>query len=173
MKQDRPASLHAPTFTLHCVQGADIFAAKVNLEVQWTTELVIAAVERNGGTITTRFYDPKSLHAVVNPVHFFQRSTAIPRCRLPPQDAVEFYTSAAKRGYLAKMEDIEEERQKLAQKYGYVLPDVRADASSSMLLMRKDPGQLFYGLQPGWVVNLKDRVVLKPTSSEHLELYAS
>lgn len=145
----------------------------MNLEVQWTSELVIAAVERNGGTITTRFFDPRSLHAVVNPLHFFKRSTAIPRCRLPPQDAIEFYSSATYRGYLANPEDIEVERQKLAQKYGYVLPDIASDPLSSMLKMRKDPGQLFYGLQPGWVVNLKDRVILKPKSPEHLELYAA
>ncbi|KAL8571885.1 hypothetical protein ACOMHN_011477 [Nucella lapillus] len=153
-------------------EGVDIFAARVNLEVQWTTELVVAAVERNGGTITTRYYDPRSLHAVVNPATFFRRSMAIPRCRLPPQDAMHFYTSAATRGYLASEEDIQTERQKLAQKYGYVLPDLSLDPAGSMLRMRKDPGQLFYGLQPGWVVNLKNKVVLKPTSPEHVELYS-
>lgn len=158
---------------LSIFQGADIFAAKINLEVQWTTELVIAAVERNGGTVTTRYYDPKSLRALIDPLHFFKRSTAIPRCRLPPQDALEYYSSASNRGYLAKEEDIEVERQRLAQKYGYVLPDLHADPGSTMLKMRKDPGQLFYGLEPGWVVNLKDRLVLKPKSPEHLEFYAS
>lgn len=43
------------------LQGADIFAAKINIEVQMAPELVIAAVERNGGVITTAFYDPRSL----------------------------------------------------------------------------------------------------------------
>lgn len=152
-------------------EGINIFAAKVNLEVQWTTEAVIAAVERNGGTITTRYYDPCSLRAVINPLHFFQRSTGIPRCRLPPQDALAYYTSAANRGYLADPQDVEKERLKLSQKYGYSLPDLRQDPASNMLLMKKDPGQLFYGLQPGWVVNLKDRVVLKPKSQEHVELF--
>lgn len=154
-------------------EGIDIFAAKVNLEIQWTSEAVIAAVERNGGTITARFFDAKSLRVVINPLHFFQRSTAIPRCRLPPQDALAYYSSAAYRGYLADPEEVEKERHKLAQKYGYRLPDIRLDPASNMLLMKKDPGQLFYGLQPGWVVNLKDRIILKPKSPEHLELYAA
>lgn len=43
------------------LQGADIFAAKVNIEVQRASELAIAAVEKNGGVVTTSFYDPRSL----------------------------------------------------------------------------------------------------------------
>lgn len=42
-------------------QGADIFAAKINIEVQRASEGAIAAIERNGGVITTSFYDPISL----------------------------------------------------------------------------------------------------------------
>lgn len=43
------------------LQGADIFRAKVNLEVQVASEKVIATVERNGGVITTSYFDPRSL----------------------------------------------------------------------------------------------------------------
>lgn len=46
---------------LFLFQGADIFAAKINIEVQRATEGAIAAIERNGGVITTSFYDPISL----------------------------------------------------------------------------------------------------------------
>lgn len=42
-------------------QGADIFAAKINIEIQRASEGAIAAIERNGGVITTSFYDPISL----------------------------------------------------------------------------------------------------------------
>lgn len=42
-------------------QGADTFKAKINIEVQMASELAIAAIERNGGVITTAFYDPRSL----------------------------------------------------------------------------------------------------------------
>lgn len=54
-------------------EGADIFAAKVNLEVQWASENVIAAVERAGGVITTAYYDPDSLHAMKNTKKFFEK----------------------------------------------------------------------------------------------------
>lgn len=43
------------------LQGADIFCAKINLEVQVASEKAIAAIERNGGVITTSYYDPRSL----------------------------------------------------------------------------------------------------------------
>jgi len=43
------------------LQGADIFAAKINIEVQRASELAIAAIEKNGGVVTTSFYDPRSL----------------------------------------------------------------------------------------------------------------
>jgi large subunit ribosomal protein L15 len=56
-----------------CVQGANIFKAKVNIEVQWTSEPVIAAIERNGGVITTAYYDVHSLWAVINPKKFFNK----------------------------------------------------------------------------------------------------
>lgn len=59
----------------HCmsVQGANIFKAKVNIEVQWASEPVIAAVERNGGVITTAYYDVHSLWAVIDPERFFRK----------------------------------------------------------------------------------------------------
>merc|ERR1719210_1244009 len=37
--------------------GIDNFQAKINIEVQWASEAAIAAVEKWGGVITTRFYD--------------------------------------------------------------------------------------------------------------------
>ena len=51
---------------------------------------------------------------------------------------------------------VEEERLKLAQKYGYELPDKEED----YMLKRKDVRQIFYGLQPGWIVSLADKVDL-------------
>jgi hypothetical protein len=54
-------------------QGANIFKAKVNIEVQWASEPVIAAIERNGGVITTAYYDVHSLWAAINPEKFFQK----------------------------------------------------------------------------------------------------
>ncbi|XP_077991267.1 large ribosomal subunit protein uL15m-like [Glandiceps talaboti] len=154
-------------------EGADIFEAKVNLEVQWASELAIAAIERQGGVITTAFYDLQSADALAYPLLFFQRGKPIPKRALPPEDLVPYYTDAKNRGYLADPEEIRKERYKLAQKYGYILPDISKDEACEMLAMRKDPRQVFFGLQPGWIVNLKDKVVLKPQDEQLKEFYQS
>lgn len=154
-------------------EGGDIFEAKVNIEVQRASEQTIAAVERNGGVITTRFYDLLALHAVVDPLKFFKRGIAIPRCKLPPQKDIEYYSSADNRGYLADPELLRQARIELAQKYGYILPDLSEDELYKMLSVKKDPRQVFLGLRPGWVVNIKDRKILKPTDPDLIKYYES
>ncbi|EFA04204.1 large ribosomal subunit protein uL15m [Tribolium castaneum] len=154
-------------------EGADVFNAKVNIEVQWATEPVIAAIERAGGVITTAYYDQHSLQAMINAKKFFERGVPIPRRMMPPPDAIEYYADPTKRGYLADPEKISEERLVLAQKYGYELPQIEKDPEYEMLTERKDPRQIFYGLHPGWVVNLKDKVILKPQDEELERYYAS
>lgn len=54
-------------------EGLDNFKARVNIEVQYASEQVIAAIERNGGVITTAYYDPPSLLAMRDPIKFFAR----------------------------------------------------------------------------------------------------
>jgi len=158
-------------------EGADSFVAKINLEVQHVaSEVAIAAIERNGGTILSRFYDPPSLFALRDPEKFFSKGMPIPRCALPPQDAIEYYIDPKNRGYLADPKEIAKARLETAQKYGYRLPDLNSENSSSvvnMLLQRKDARQIFYGLSPGWVVNLKDKTILKPKDQELVDFYAS
>lgn len=154
-------------------EGLDIFSAKINIEVQWASEPVIAAIEKNGGVITTAYYDPHSLLLLKNPKKFFESGQAIPRRMIPPPDAIEYYTSAEMRGYLADPEKISQERLKLAQKYGYTLPTIENDLDYNLLCERKDPRQIFHGLEPGWVVNLKDKCILKPKDKELLQFYAS
>lgn len=154
-------------------EGVDIFRTKINIEVQWASEQVIAAIEKNGGVITTAYYDPHSLFLLNNPTRFFENGQAIPRRMIPPPDCIEYYTSAESRGYLADPEKVSQERLKLAQKYGYDLPNLEADPNYEMLCERKDPRQIFYGLEPGWVVNLKDECILKPKDEELLCFYAS
>ncbi|KAG7208660.1 hypothetical protein KM043_014864 [Ampulex compressa] len=154
-------------------EGADLFNAKVNIEVQWASEPVIAAIERNGGVITTAYYDPHCLYAVRNPQKFFQKGEPIPRRFLPPMDCLEYYSSAASRGYLADPEQISKERLVLAQKYGYNLPRIEDDPAYKMLMERKDPRQIFYGLEPGWVISLVDKCILKPKAEYLKEFYAS
>jgi large subunit ribosomal protein L15 len=75
------------------------------------------------------------------------------------------------RGYLADPDKIAEERLVCSQKYGYVLPNIENDPSKEMLLMRKDPRQVFFGLEPGWFVSLKDKCILKPKDETLKEYY--
>nr|XP_060631296.1 large ribosomal subunit protein uL15m [Anolis sagrei ordinatus] len=154
-------------------EGADIFKAKINIEVQMASELAIAAVEKNGGVITTAFYDPRSLEILCKPVPFFLQGKPIPKRMLPSEDLVRYYTDAKNRGYLADPSKVQEARVELAKKYGYVLPDITQDELFQMLSRRKDPRQIFFGLAPGWVVNMSDKKILKPTDKNLLEYYSS
>ncbi|XP_033011104.1 39S ribosomal protein L15, mitochondrial [Lacerta agilis] len=154
-------------------EGADTFAAKINIEVQIASELAIAAVEKNGGVITTAFYDPRSLGILCKPVPFFLQGKPIPKRMLPPEDLVRYYTDPSNRGYLADPSKISEARLELSKKYGYVLPDITQDELFQMLSTRKDPRQIFFGLAPGWVVNMPEKKILKPTDERLLKYYSS
>lgn len=153
--------------------GADIFSEKVNIEVQYASEQTIAAIEKNGGTITTAYYDLQSIQAMLNTEKFFVRGVPIPRRMIPREDLVEYFTNAENRGYLADPEKVSDHRLVLAQKYGYELPKIEEDEDYEMLSARKDPRQIFFGLHPGWIVNLRDKTILKPKEKEILEFYAS
>lgn len=154
-------------------EGADQFIAKVNIEVQHAKETVIAAIERNGGVITNAYYDIDSVFALSKPEGLFLRGVPIPHRKLPPEDAIPFYTDPKTRGYLADPEKIADERYALAQKYGYEYIDISKDPMFEMLTTRKDPRQVFLGLEPGWVVNLKDKTILKPTDEVLQSYYKS
>lgn len=154
-------------------EGADTFCAKVNIEVQMASECAIAAIEKNGGIITTGFYDPRSLSLLCKPVPFFMRGQPIPKRMLPGEDLVPYYTDSKNRGYLSDPAKIQQARLELARKYGYVLPDVTKDELFHMLTTRKDPRQIFFGLAPGWVVNMAEKKILKPTDEKLLSYYSS
>lgn len=154
-------------------EGADTFQAKINIEVQLASELAIAAIEKNGGVVTTAFYDPRSLEILCKPIPFFLRGQPIPKRMLPPESLVPYYTDAKNRGYLADPAKFPEARLELAMKFGYVLPDITKDELFRMLSARKDPRQIFFGLAPGWVVNMADKKILKPTDENLLKYYSS
>lgn len=151
----------------------DVFKAQVNIEVQWASESVIAAVEKNGGTITTRYFDKLCVEAMKDPQLFFTKGLPIPRCKLPPENLVEYYSNPANRGYLANPEEILKLRLQLAQKYGYELINVTDPKQKEMLLRRKDTRQIWYGLEPGWLVNLAQKCILKPTDEALNNFYRS
>ncbi|XP_025778362.1 39S ribosomal protein L15, mitochondrial [Puma concolor] len=107
------------------------------------------------------------------PVPFFLRGQPIPKRMLPPEALVPYYTDAKNRGYLADPAKFPEARLELAKKYGYILPDITKDELFKMLSTRKDPRQIFFGLAPGWVVNMADKKILKPTDENLLKYYSS
>lgn len=141
--------------------GAEQFKAQINIEVQHASELAIATIEKNGGVIRTAYYDTQSLWTLVNTQKWLEKGVPIPRRMLPPQDAIDYYTNPKNRGYLADPEEISKERLILAQKYGYDLPKIENDPKYSMLSESKDPRQIFYGLNPGWVISLKDKAIIR------------
>lgn len=151
-------------------EGADCFASKLNIEVQWASEQSIAAIEKNGGVITTAYYDIMCVTALINAEKWFKAGKPIPRRLHPPADCIRFYSTAENRGYLADPRLVAEDRVKLAQKYGYVVSEIAED----YLQETKDPKQVFFGLEPGWIVDLKDKVIIKPTKdSETYKFYRS
>lgn len=143
-------------------EGIDRFKAKVHLEVQYATERVISAVERNGGSVTTAYYDAFSVTALKDPLAFFRTGRPIPRRLLPPKDLVAYYTDPCARGYLADPAQVAADRLVLAQKYGYPESAVTGEE-----VERKDPRQVFYGLEPGWLVNLADKAVYRCKDADY------
>ena len=65
-------------------EGVDNFEAKLNLEVQYASEQAIAAIERNGGVITTAYFDINCVMALANPLKWFTEGKPIPRRLQPP-----------------------------------------------------------------------------------------
>ena len=80
---------------------------------------------------------------------------------------LEFYTGAANRGYLADPAEVVRAKVSLAQKYGYTLTDEQLNDVSE----KKDPRQIFYGLEPGWIVNIADKCIYKPEDEELKDVY--
>jgi len=150
--------------------GMDLFKAKVNIEVQWADEQTIAAVERNGGRITTSYYDLHSVVALSDPIKFLKSGVPVPRRLTPPGNLLHFYINPANRGYLADPGLVQEHREILAQKYGYELQEIPKD---ELFSQTKDPRQIFYGLEPGWLVSLQDKTIFKPKISDLQSFYST
>jgi len=151
-------------------EGMDQFQARLHLEVQWADEQAIAAVERNGGKITCAYYDLHSVLALSAPLRFLKSGAPIPRRLTPPGNLLSFYANPANRGYLADPRLVEKERELLAQKYGYTLPSTMDE---DLFQFKKDPRQIFYGLEPGWLISVQDKTIYKPCDPNLKEIYSS
>ena len=64
------------------LQGASLFAAKVNLEVQWASETAIAAVERAGGVRHDGLLRPDRLDRRRRPAEMVRERRANPSSTL-------------------------------------------------------------------------------------------
>lgn len=138
-------------------QGADVFAACVNLEVQWASQTAIAAIERAGGRIRTAYYDAGSLQAAVDPEKWFMEGNVVPRRKAPPADLLLYYMDPKNRGYLAKKDDLEEAEKDLAQILAY-------ERLEKKDFEEKPADQVFIGIPSGSVVSLADKKVFSPTN---------
>ena len=107
-----------------------------------------------------------------NICRFFSTARPLPVCKTPTGDVLEYYSSGKGRGYLADSADVDEQREELAQKYGYILPEL-SDRVKQLSLQKKNKLQIFHGLEPGWIINLTDKEIIKPTSPELKEFYAT
>ena len=84
----------------------------------------------------------------------------------PPAKLLEFYSGAENRGYLSDPAEVAESKLRLAQKYGFSLSEEQMAGTGNI---DKDPRQIFYGLEPGWLVNLSDNCIYKPEDEPVLE----
>ncbi|MEN2496224.1 MAG: YmL15 [Marteilia pararefringens] len=146
-------------------EGADSFKAKVHIEVQHATEVAIAVIEKNGGTIQTKFYDRKSLNCATNVKDYFKTGDPIPRVKMPSSDVYEYYTDPKLRGYLVDQKEIDRARFETSQKFGF------AYTESPLILARKGKHHIFEHLKPGWVVDLDNKCILKPKDKEYIDFY--
>ena len=105
-------------------------------------------------------------HPILSPWATHSQADAAPQALAP------YYTDARNRGYMADAARFPEARLELA-KYSYISPDITKDELFKMLSTRKDPRQIFFGLAPGWLVNMADKKILKPTHEKLLEYYRS
>lgn len=147
-------------------QGSEIFAAKINLEVQWASLTCIAAVEKAGGRIRTAYYDLESLKAAVDPEKWFSTGQPIPPRKYPPHSVMNYYTNPNYRGYLADEESIENSEERLAQIVGY-----ERKQAEEVNNEQKKPSQVFLGLESGSIVSLADEKVFEPTHPSLVDYY--
>ncbi|KAK6026410.1 hypothetical protein OSTOST_07646 [Ostertagia ostertagi] len=137
--------------------GADDFAHKIDIEVQYASQTAISAVEKAGGRIRVAYYDPDSLQAAVDPKAWFMSGHPVPARKAPPPSLLEYYRDPSNRGYLAETAELVDARKRLALVMGYDIPD------SEISIGEKGPTQVFHGIPPGAVVSLADRKVFLPT----------
>lgn len=72
-----------------CIQGAEWFKAKVDIEVSRASSKAIAAVEQQGGTVVTAHYNRLGLRVLLKPWKF--QEGLVPRRALPNKKLMPYY----------------------------------------------------------------------------------
>ena len=81
-------------------RGKGGFDVKLNIEVQEATRRAIEAVEAAGGSLTTVYYSPLTLHTHLKPQRFAKKKVLLPRPALPRGKLMLKYLDPDRRGYL-------------------------------------------------------------------------
>ena len=156
-------------------QGSDSFKTpNLHIEVQLADDEAIAAVEAAGSSIECAFYDMQSKMALIDPVGYFLKGIPISKRQLPPQmgDLFMYYNDPKKRGYLCSLYEINQERLRTAESYGFDRCQETENSekvSEILTYPRKHPRQIFFGLQPGMMVNLADQDIYMSKDEEIME----
>lgn len=82
--------------------GAEWFGAKVNIEVSKASRAAIDAIEQQGGSVTTAYYNRLGLRVLLKPEKFEERP--LPRRALPKRKTMAYYLDPDNRGYLLSPE---------------------------------------------------------------------
>lgn len=102
------ARKHQPKHGIKLLQtGASHFQAKIDIEVTQADQKAIVAIERNGGSIRTVWYDNLSFeHYVLNGDDASVKPPPIGRPPVELEDITLHYTCAESRGYLAHPDEV-------------------------------------------------------------------
>ncbi|KAJ3308432.1 YmL15 [Boothiomyces sp. JEL0838] len=92
-------------------RGAEFFTAKVDIECNKATENAIQAIEKNGGKVTTVYFDKNRIHSLMNAGKYH----SVPEMILPPRRLIAAYADEGRRGYLAPIAKNEEKHRILAK----------------------------------------------------------
>ena len=142
-------------------------------------QTAINAIELAGSQITLAYYDIISKRALVDPVNYFLKGRPIDKRMLPTvsdqksDKLYTYYSDPVKRGYLADPEQVEIARKQLYEDHGkvYDKDEFHKNFKMDPKSIKKHPRQIFYGLEAGMLVNIKDKVIYEPVTEEVEEFY--
>ncbi|KAJ3317443.1 YmL15 [Boothiomyces sp. JEL0866] len=92
-------------------KGAEFFNSKVDIECNKASAQAIKAIEKQGGKVTTVYFDKSRIHSLING----EKYHSVPEMILPPRRLIAAYADESRRGYLAPIAKNEEKHRILAK----------------------------------------------------------